>query len=220
MSPTLPLCPHDVRALPSRSDGRNPDADADVVEAARAYLESARAGVPPPGGGDAWDRFYRAYDPLVRELAAGSARPGDDPADGVQEVWALLVLRIPDFRYDPRRGPFRAWLTTLARRALADRRRRRPTENLSHAHAARLVARGPTPAEALEREEARAAVRHALAEFRRRASGTTYRVVAERWLEGRPAAETASALGLTAAQVRSRRHRALARLRRLLGENF
>lgn len=194
------------------------DTEIHVIEEARTYLmSSASADERTTIAPDAWDRFYRAYDPLVQKLARSQTRPGADAADGAQEVWAVLVRRLPGFRYDPRRGRFRAWLMVVARRVLADWcRARRSHEPFPTGWDVSLLGREPDPGDTLERDEVRQWVRTSLAELRMRISETSYQVVVQRWIEGRDTLEIAAQLGLTIEQVWSRHHRAAAELRRFL----
>src|SRR5687768_4154889 len=75
-----------------------------------------------PGEEPAWERFVQLYTPLLyyRCLLAGLQE--SDAADLVQEVFALLVRKLPEFDYD-RRKSFRAWLRTVFLNKWRERRR-------------------------------------------------------------------------------------------------
>jgi RNA polymerase sigma-70 factor, ECF subfamily len=57
----------------------------------------------------AWERFAELYTPLLYYWARSQSLTEEDAADLVQEVFVLLVTKLPAFRYD-RDGSFRAWL--------------------------------------------------------------------------------------------------------------
>jgi RNA polymerase sigma-70 factor (ECF subfamily) len=60
----------------------------------------------------AWERFAELYTPLLYFWARSQGLAEADAADLVQEVFVLLVTKLPTFRYD-RDGSFRAWLRTV-----------------------------------------------------------------------------------------------------------
>src|SRR5437763_16387468 len=60
----------------------------------------------------AWVRFVELYTPLLFYWARRVGLREPDAADLVQDVFALLVQKLPEFRYD-RHKSFRAWLRTV-----------------------------------------------------------------------------------------------------------
>jgi RNA polymerase sigma-70 factor, ECF subfamily len=60
----------------------------------------------------AWERFAELYTPLLYYWARNQGLAEADAADLVQEVFVILVAKLPTFRYD-RDGSFRAWLRTV-----------------------------------------------------------------------------------------------------------
>src|SRR5437773_388003 len=71
----------------------------------------------------AWSRFVDLYTPFIYTWARQTGLQESDAADLVQEVFALLVEKMPAFAYDPHRS-FRAWLRTVTLNKWRDRRRR------------------------------------------------------------------------------------------------
>ena len=65
-----------------------------------------------PQAQEAWDRFVALYAPLLDQLAHRLGLSDNDAADLVQEVFLLLLRRLPQFEYRPDRS-FRAWLWTV-----------------------------------------------------------------------------------------------------------
>jgi len=61
----------------------------------------------------AWRRFVDLYTPLLFHWARRVGLREPDAADLVQDIFVLLVKKLPDFQYDRNKG-FRAWLRTVA----------------------------------------------------------------------------------------------------------
>ena len=84
-------------------------------------LREARSGVDDV----AWARFVDMYGPvihhLVRLLSPGISAADTD--DAVQDVFVKLVNILRSGAYDPAKGRFRTYLSTLVRRLLIDRYR-------------------------------------------------------------------------------------------------
>jgi RNA polymerase sigma-70 factor (ECF subfamily) len=72
----------------------------------------------------AWDRFVELYTPLLYYWARRAGLQESDAADLVQDVFALLVQKLPEFTYEPGRS-FRAWLHTVTLNKWRERHRRR-----------------------------------------------------------------------------------------------
>lgn len=81
-----------------------------------------------PGQEAAWARFTALYLPLLRSWAERCGLRPADAADLVQEVFAILVPKMADFRYD-RDGSFRAWLRTVTMNKLRDWKRQAARRN-------------------------------------------------------------------------------------------
>src|SRR5262245_33000563 len=77
-----------------------------------------------PDAGAAWSRFVALYTPLIYSWACRMGLQEQDAADLVQDVFVLLLQKLPEFRYDPQRR-FRAWLRTLVVNRWHDTCRRR-----------------------------------------------------------------------------------------------
>ena len=74
--------------------------------------------VREPADGEAWARFVRLYGPLIYRWARRAGLGDEDARELVQDVMALLVRKLPDFRYDPARS-FRSWLKTVTPRRVS-----------------------------------------------------------------------------------------------------
>ena len=84
-------------------------------------LRETRSGVDDV----AWARFVDMYGPVVHHLVR-LLSPGisdADADDAVQDVFVKLVTILRSGAYDPAKGKFRTYLSTLVRRLLIDRYR-------------------------------------------------------------------------------------------------
>ncbi len=160
---------------------------------------------PPPSAADLLAR----HGPLVWSLCR---RLDPEPEDAYQEVWEKLLRNVG--RFDPEgRASLRTWLATVTHRHLIDRHRRRrvrggevvPIEGLpaaaGHGEGELDRARGVRD---LERAVA------ALPEPHRR-------VVVLHHVHELPLDEIAASEGVAVGTIKSRLHRARARLARILG---
>lgn len=132
-----------------------------------------------------------------------------DVADLLQDVFAVLLRRLPDFNYDPELS-FRGWLRQIVVNVWRSHVRRRKAIPLGEAHEPAFD--DPTNA-FWENEYAGHVVRQALLIMKRDFSENTWRACWEVVVEERPAAEVAVELGLTVGAVYAARFRVLARLR-------
>jgi RNA polymerase sigma-70 factor (ECF subfamily) len=164
---------------------------------------------------EALARLVRTYHDRVYRFGARVCRDDFDADDAVQEAFTKLARR-PDVAGTP--GVL-SWLLTVVRNAC--RRMLRPFARERQALGERLEDADAVPAEALDPEAALArwrlvrAVHGAIA----RLDEPHREVLVLRDLEGLSGSETAAALGLTEAAMKTRLHRARAELRRAL-ESF
>jgi RNA polymerase sigma-70 factor (ECF subfamily) len=161
---------------------------------------------------DDWERFVRLYAPLLYRCARRLAIQDQDAADLVQEVLIVLVRKLPEFRYDPRRS-FRCWMHTVLKNKWRDRRP--PDRFLPLTGGADPEA--PPDADSLEEREYRQyvidrALRLMQADF----EPATWQACWETAVKGRPPAEVAPELGITVNAVYLAKARVLSRLRQEL----
>jgi RNA polymerase sigma-70 factor (ECF subfamily) len=163
-----------------------------------------------PHDAEAWDWFVRLYTPLLYSWARRSGLQECDAADLVQEVLALLVRKLPEFRYD-QDGSFRGWLRTVLRNKHRELLRRRHPSTASSDSLAEL----PDPAgDPFSEDDYRhELIRRALALLRPEFEPATWEAFQQTVALGRPTAEVAAELGLSVNAVRIARFRVLRRLR-------
>jgi RNA polymerase sigma-70 factor (ECF subfamily) len=169
-----------------------------------------------PDAGDAWRRFVRLYTPLLVAWARRAGQHPDGVADLIQDVFVVLVRKLPDYQ-SRGRFSFRGWLKTVFTNLARDRAARRLPDPLSPSHPAleALATDDPDPGEADERQFlCRRAMQIMESDF----EPATWRACWEMTVEGRPAADVARELGLSVAAVYVAKSRVLARLRQELGD--
>jgi RNA polymerase sigma-70 factor (ECF subfamily) len=168
-----------------------------------------------PDDPGAWERFVRLYTPLLLHWTRRLGLQEADGADLVQEVLAVLVRKLPGFRYDEQ-GSFRAWLRTVTLNKWRDwRERRRP---LQWDEGRDPPSRDGHEAVELfeETEYRRHLVGRALELMRPDFQPGTWKAFWEHGVVGRPAVEVAAELGVGAGVVYSAKFRVLDRLRKEL----
>lgn len=84
-----------------------------------SLLKRLREPSPEP----AWARFVELYAPLIFHWGRRHGLSAADAADLVQEVMAVLTVKLPDFEYDASQS-FRGWLKTVALNKVRDLKRR------------------------------------------------------------------------------------------------
>jgi RNA polymerase sigma-70 factor (ECF subfamily) len=163
-----------------------------------------------PHDAEAWDWFVRLYTPLLYSWARRTGLQAADAADLVQEVLALLVRKLPGFRYDEH-GSFRGWLHTVLlnkHRELLRRRHPAPADGAA-------LDDLPDPAgDPFSEEDYRhEIIRRALVLLRPDFEAATWAAFHQTVALGRPTTEVAAELGLSVNAVRLARFRVLRRLR-------
>jgi RNA polymerase sigma-70 factor, ECF subfamily len=157
-----------------------------------------------------WERFVRQYTPLLSYWARRLGLQDQDAADLVQEVLIVMVRKLPGFRYRPERS-FRGWMRTILINKWRDRRERRMAVALE----ADLQSQAPGDSDTLEEREHRLyilerALRLMVSAF----EPATWQACWETVVAGRPAAQVAAELGISANAVYLAKSRVLERLRR------
>ncbi len=148
-------------------------------------------------------RFWRAAMEH-RGLVEGLCRRLDrEPDDCVQEVWERVIRECE--RYDPRRGTLRTWIATIARRLIVDRHRRREVRDRPL----------PEPEARRPDEEGRIDLERALGSL----APELRRVLVFHHHQGLSLADIAELERVPLGTVKSRLHRARARLVERLEEH-
>lgn len=169
-----------------------------------------------PGDQEAWSRFAGLYTPLIYYWARRAGLQQDDAADIVQEVFAILVRKMPDFEYD-RQKSFRSWLRTVTLNKWRQRRRRRslPPASPEEGSVSDLADADPA-ADFWETEYRQQLVRRALELAKPRFPPQTWQACWKLVVDGRPGREVAEELGMNLWAVYSAKSRLLRHLRQEL----
>lgn len=162
-----------------------------------------------------WAQFVKLYTPLVYYWARRAGLEDADAADLVQDVFTLLVEKLPQFRYDPQRS-FRSWLRTVTLNKWRERRRRRTVSLIGDEGALNALA-DPNGAEAFwEAEYRQHLVARALEIMQSEFAPTTWKACWEQVMGEKSAAAVARELGMSEGAARAAKFRVLCRLRREL----
>ena len=156
---------------------------------------------------DSWREFVDLYAPMIRSYLGRIGVVAKDRDGLTQEVFCLIVRRIPTFVYDPHKGRFRGWL-------------RKVTLNLARRYftrAARQVAAGggterqkllellPDPDAGLddvwERQWRQRCLEVAMQKVQSRVKRHTWEAFRMSTLEGKPGKDIADQLGMTIGHV-------------------
>jgi RNA polymerase sigma-70 factor (ECF subfamily) len=160
----------------------------------------------------AWGRFVELYTPLLftwtRRLGVADA----DAADLVQDVFTLLLEKLPLFTYD-RRQRFRGWLWTVVRNRSVTARRRAAAAPVNGADPFPEPAQEGDAAVAEETEYRQFLVGRALQLMQAEFQPATWQAFWQCVACDRPAAAVAAELGTTVEAVYAAKSRVLRRLR-------
>ena len=159
---------------------------------------------------EAWQRLVSLYAPLLHHWAMRAGCGRDDADDLVQEVFLVLVHKLPDFEYDPRRT-FRGWLRTVTINKWREKQRQKAPRAMTWGD-------DPTfdPAEDFWEKDYRTfLVRRAL-DLMKTDFPDTWQACSEIIMEGRKVAEVAAERGMTANALYQAKFRILTRLRQEL----
>jgi RNA polymerase sigma-70 factor (ECF subfamily) len=167
-----------------------------------------------PGEQQAWSRFVDMYTPLLYYWTCRMGLQESDAADLVQEVFTVLVAKLPHFDYD-RNKSFRGWLRTILFNKWRDRRRRRAAEPQVEA-GLDDQAIGDAGEAFWETEYRQQLVGRALELMQTDFQATTWRACWEVVVSGRSAGEVAAELGMSVDAVYAAKSRVLRRLRKEL----
>jgi len=168
-----------------------------------------------PDQPQAWARFVELYTPLLLYWARQRGLQPEDAADLVQEVFLVLLKKLPAFTYD-RRKSFRSWLRVVARNKWLDRQRLKGAALAGRQACLSDVASSDDGEAFWETEHRQHLVRRALAIMQKEFEPATWKACWECVVEGRPAAEVGAELGLTANAVWIAKCRVLRKLRQEL----
>lgn len=162
------------------------------------------------GDQEAWQRLVRLYAPLLLSWARKSGLDRNDADDLVQEVFTVLVRKLPEFQYVRGQG-FRGWLRTILLNKWRDRQRGRARHE-TPADIAEAEVAAPEPEDVFDAEYRSQVVARALEWVESEFESTTWRAFRETAMHGRPPGDVAAELGISRNAVYVARCRVLRRL--------
>ncbi|MCP4787953.1 MAG: sigma-70 family RNA polymerase sigma factor [Fuerstiella sp.] len=161
----------------------------------------------------AWQRFVALYAPLIFHWGRNHGLNHADAADLVQEVLAVLVVKLPEFEYDPTQR-FRGWLRTITLNRANDFHRRDAARPNSGHSATIERTTATTNVDLFDEVEYRSfLVNRALELMRTEFRDETWQACWMQIAEGRKAADVAQELGVPLNVVYLAKSRVLSRLR-------
>jgi RNA polymerase sigma factor (sigma-70 family) len=94
---------------------------------------------------DGWQRFFDTYASVIHAFGIRAGLTPAEADDALQETLLSVAKEMPEFRYDPARGSFKAWLFLISRRRIADQFRRRMRAQRDGNDVLEAVAEAPDP---------------------------------------------------------------------------
>lgn len=175
-------------------------------------------GLKDPANRTVWTSFIDRYRPLLVWFARRAGLPDAEAEDVAQQSLLAFSDAYRDGKFDPRRGRLRHWLFGIARtttRGFLRQRRRGGAVVETAGEVVAEVADDDRFAALWEAEWRDAVLRQCLREVAGEVQEATFRAFELFALEGRPAREVASELGITENAVFGAKRRVLARIREL-----
>lgn len=74
---------------------------------------------------ESWQAFFDTYWRLIYGVARKAGLSDAEAQEVVQETVIAVAKKMPEFKYDPVRGSFKAWLLTLTQWRISDQFRKR-----------------------------------------------------------------------------------------------
>jgi RNA polymerase sigma-70 factor (ECF subfamily) len=173
-----------------------------------------------PSNETAWERMVDVYTPLIRGWLKRYAVQDQDVEDLLQEVLAIVVRKMPEFRQQPQIGAFRRWLRNITVNCLRDfwraqKYRPRASGADEFAHMLDQLADGDSSMSKLwDREHDDHVARHLLEMVRGRFEDKTWRAFQGVTLAGTPVDQVAQELGMSVNAVFIAKSRVMHALRK------
>jgi RNA polymerase sigma-70 factor (ECF subfamily) len=161
----------------------------------------------------AWARFVSLYTPLLLSWARKVCRQEDEVVDLLQEVFATLLVKLPQFNYDSQKS-FRGWLRTVAVNKWRERLRRRALK--MHVGDMDQIAEAVSDSDDdafWETDYRRQLVDRAMEVMRADFAPRTWKACWDMVVNGKSAPEVAKEFDMTVGSVYAAKIRVLARLR-------
>ncbi len=179
--------------------------------------------LPDRGDVRAWDDFVAVYAPLVYRLARKHGLQPADSDDLVQDVLAAVARSVEAWLAREDRGPFRAWLLTIAKNTALNAltRQKYKANGSGDSDIARRLAQqacqNGDAASEFDLEYRRELFRWAAERVREEVTEKTWQAFWRSSVEKEPIAAVAKELDMSVGSVYIARSRVMARLREAVG---
>lgn len=166
----------------------------------------------------AWNEIVDIYSPLIRRLAFAQGMQCADADDLTQEVFTSMARSVSRWLDRPDRGPFRAWLLTIARNAAVNRLTRRGTRPLAAGgeEAVSMLVENPSAKSELtdhfDLEYRREVFRWTAAQVREQVAKATWSAFWLTHVDGKSVVDAAHQLGVSVGTVYVSRSRVMKRI--------
>ena len=165
-----------------------------------------------------WQRFAELYGPLVYLWCRRANLQPEDAADVSQEVFAVMLAKVGDFRRNRPGDSFRGWLWTICQNKIRDQFRRHREQAQGGTDAQERWAQVPNPeldaSGSASRPDDQAVLTQRVLDFAR--AGVEDRTWQAFWqvtVDGQDVADVAQELGMSAAAVYKAKYRVLRLIR-------
>jgi RNA polymerase sigma-70 factor (ECF subfamily) len=172
------------------------------------------------GDGRSWNEFHAIYRPLILGYVRSWGIKEHDADELTQDVFMVLMSRLPTFELDRSKGRFRSYLWSMARNALlADTRGQKVRDGAEEEWKRRFCqAQSRRLAGIVDPEPRREILEVVLPIARANASETAWKCFEGRVVHRRSVAEIAAELEITANTVSARSSEVMKDVRRLSAE--
>ena len=169
----------------------------------------------------AWDEFATIYSPVIYRVALKRGLQPVDAENLVQEVLASVANSVSKWLQRDDRGPFRAWLFTIARNESINLMTRRATRPLGQDGdtGADILANVPARAELtqqLELEYSRSIFQWAAKQVQPVVDQKTWQAFWLTTVENKPVKDVAKELQINSGQIYCARSRIMAKIKKLV----
>jgi RNA polymerase sigma-70 factor (ECF subfamily) len=166
---------------------------------------------------ESWDRLVTIYTPLLRQWLARFRVQESDADDLVQEVFSILLRKLPAFEHNQRTGAFRNWLRTILVNCLRNSWRRSNQRPTAPDQVAKLLDELADDSSELSqvwrREHDEYIMRRLMELVQPRVAAETWKAFCRQAIDGEPAAVVAQELDISLDSAYAAKSRVLQALR-------
>ncbi len=196
-----PLCSGSLPALPGSQRALV------LLRQAQDYLRCRAQRQHAGSAARAWHWLYHSHVDQLRRWLLACHVPRDCVEDCLQEVWIVVLRKLPGFVSDGKPERLGSWLRAIAHAKVMDLCRYQSRHAAEHGGLdteSQCVSREPEPAAAAEQRDLQAEVQRVLTVLRTRVSPLTFAAFQRHWLFEQPIAQIAAEFQETPRQITRR----------------